>query len=298
MEERYGIPAEDPYGDDLRARIASGWRVLRRLSQISQEVYGLPAKTVLKSRTDIAWKVVHPSRFESEVVNQREDIIFKRRMEYIKNLPGKLAEDYKMMFMLLSSAFRSPISNYGEAYTPWVFDWSCGIDGQRLLRRGQSWVTWFVLHEGPDLFRDQWWNLPHDLEETKNHIRDRLINAWFGTTKISPEDYMRHFLPKEWNDVNEKLHTMQRDYASKIHKALDDKATPGFINASPIRCFSQYAECRQLRVETGVPPIRETLSHVPFHIDFRCPDELFQKHCTVTRERSLAAMASPFSARE
>ncbi|KAF2800299.1 hypothetical protein K505DRAFT_320598 [Melanomma pulvis-pyrius CBS 109.77] len=297
--QRYGIPAEDPYGDVLRARVANGWCVLRRLSNISEDVYSLHAKQVLKSTTDLAWKVVHPSRFKFEVFRQREDLILKRRLEYIKGIPDDLAKDYKLMFMLLSSTFRTSVSNYGDDYKPWIFDWGCGIDGQRLLRRGNSWLTWFVLHEGPDLFWNQWWTLCPEQPQTKNYIRDRSIEAWFGKAKITPEDFIRQFLPREWNDVNEKWHGIQRDYAFKVQKALEERASSGFTDfaaVNPILYFTQYAECRQLREEEGMGPVTETLSRVPFHVDFRCPEELFQKFCAL-REDKTQAMAAQTSAR-
>jgi hypothetical protein len=297
--QRYGIPAEDPYGDALRARVANGWCVLRRLSKISEDVYKMHAKSVLKSTTDLAWKVLHPSRFEFEVFKQREDLILDRRIEYIKNLDCEMAKDYKLLFMLLSSAFRTSISNYGNDHKPWVFDWGCGIDGQRLLRRGNSWLTYFVLHEGPDLFWNQWWAMDPELPTTKNYIRDRSIDAWFGESKITPEEFIAQFLPKEWNDVNEKWHDIQRDYAFKIQKALEERASSGSLNFSavnPIAYFTSYAECRKLRSEAGMAPVKETLDGVPFHIDFRCPEELFQKFCTLREDRAVA-MAAHNSAR-
>jgi hypothetical protein len=297
--QRYGIPAEDPYGDVLRARVANGWRVLRRLSKISEDVYSLDAKRVLKSTSDLAWKVFHPSRFEFEVFKQREDLIGKRRLEYITNLPYEMAKDYKLMFMLLSSAFRTSIANYGDDYKPWIFDWGCGIDGQRLLRRGNSWLTYFVLHEGPSLFWNQWWALDPKLPTTKNYIRDRSIEAWFGKTKITPEDFIAQFLPKEWNDVNEKWHDIQRDHAFKVQKALEERASSGsmgFAAVNPIAYFTSYAECKTLRDEAGMGPAKETLDGVPFHIDFRCPEELFQKFCTLREDRAVA-MAAHNSAR-
>ncbi|KAF2679925.1 hypothetical protein K458DRAFT_313331, partial [Lentithecium fluviatile CBS 122367] len=239
--------------------------------------------------------VVHPSRYRFEVFRQREDLILERRLRYISEMSNELAKDYKLMFMLLSSAFRTSISNQGEDHKPWIFDWSCGIDGQRLLRRGNSWLTWFVLHEGPQLFWDQWWMLPPDAPETKNHIRDRSIEAWFGKTKITPEDFIRQFLPKQWNDVNEKWHDIQRDYAHKIQKAMEEKvaSSSDFTSVNPILYFTQYAECRQLREEVGVPAAPETLSHVPFHIDFRCPEELFQKFCILREEKAFALATQP-----
>ncbi|PSN65317.1 hypothetical protein BS50DRAFT_497039 [Corynespora cassiicola Philippines] len=258
------------------------------------------AKYVLKSTADYAWKVVHPSRFKFEVFRQKEDLILKRRLEYIKELPVELARDYKLMFMLLSSAFRTSVSNYGEDFKPWLFDWGCGIDGQRLLRRGNSWLTWFVLHEGPELFWNQWWSLAPELSSTKNHIRDRSIEAWFGKTKITPEDFIRQFLPKEWNDVDEKAHDIQRDNARTVQKTMEEKAASGlgdFGAVNPIVYFTQYAERRQSRDELEVAPVAETLSHVNFHVDFRCPEELFQKFCAL-REKRAVAMASQSSARE
>ncbi|KAF2186539.1 hypothetical protein K469DRAFT_706529 [Zopfia rhizophila CBS 207.26] len=299
-QQRYGIPAEDPYGNVLRARVANGWCVLRRLSKISEDVYNMNAKSVLRSTTDLAWKVVHPSRFKFEVFRQREDLILKRRLEYIKNIPDELAKDYKLMFMLLSSAFRTSLSNYGDDYKPWIFDWGCGIDGQRLLRRGNSWLTWFVLHEGPTLFWEQWWSLSPGCPKTKNYIRDRSIEAWFGEAKIEPEDFVRQFLPKEWNDVNEKWHSVQRDYAYRVQKAMEEKAasTSGdFTAVNPIVYFTQYAECRQLRAENGIAPVIETLSHVPFHVDFRCPEELFQKFCSLRNERAEVLTSPPRNGR-
>ncbi|KAF2638787.1 hypothetical protein P280DRAFT_470833 [Massarina eburnea CBS 473.64] len=299
-EQRYGIPAEDAYGEELRSRVANGWRVLRRLSGISADVYTLGAKDVLKSRTDLAWKVVHPARYEFEVFKQREDLVLERRLEYIDQLSDDMAKDYKLMFMLLSSAFRTSISNLGDDHKPWIFDWSCGIDGQRLLRRGNSWLTWFVLHEGPQLFWNQWWSLCPDAPGTKNHIRDRSIEAWFGRTKITSEDFIRQFIPDKWNDVNQKWHDIQRDYATQVQKAMEEKAaasSSSFRAVNPIRYFTQYAECRQLRLESGVPAAPETLSRVPFYIDFRCPEELFQKFCTVREEKAMA-MAAQTSARE
>jgi len=299
MSQRYGIPAEDAYGDELREHVTNGWYVLRRLSKISEDVYGLDAKSVLKSTTNLAWKVVRPSRFKFEVFRQREELILARRLEYIKNMPDHMARDYRLMFMLLSSVFRASVSNQGDNYKPWIFDWGCGIDGQRLLRRGKSWLTYFVLHEGPDLFWKQWWAMPAGLPETKNYIRNRSIEAWFGKAKMTPEDFISQFLPREWNDVNEKRHDVQRNYAFQVQKALEGRATCGFTDfrINPISYFSSYAECRQLRKESGIPPVAETLSSVPFHVDFRCPEELFQKFCML-RESRAAAMAGQTSARE
>jgi hypothetical protein len=123
-EQRYGIAAENAEGDGLRARVANGWRILKRLSKISQEVYHLDTKAILKSAPDSAWKdplkLVLRSRFDFEVFRRREELVLKRRVEYIQSLPYWLAMDYKLMFILLSSAFRTSISNLGDEYKPWI----------------------------------------------------------------------------------------------------------------------------------------------------------------------------------
>ncbi|PVH94781.1 hypothetical protein DM02DRAFT_180913 [Periconia macrospinosa] len=294
--ERYGIPAEDPYGDELRGRIANGWRVLGQLSNISKHVYNLGAKDVLKSTKDLAWKAVHPSRYKYELVKQREDMILEKRLQYISSLSRDFARDYKLMFMLLSTAFRTSVDNHGDDHKPWIFDWSCGIDGARLLRQGNSWLTWFVLHEGPQLFWNQWCTLPADAPSTKNHIRDRSIEAWFGLAKITPEDFIRRFLPDKWSDVNEKEHALQRENAAKVQRAIQAQGATGSV-VNPISYFTQYAVCRRLREETGFPPFAETLFHVPFNIDFRCPEEVFQKFRLLKEEKAVA-LATRVSARE
>lgn len=297
-QQRYGIPAEDPFGNALRDRVTNGWRVLRRLAEISHEVYKLDAKDVVKSSTDMAWRFVHPSRFRFEVFKQREELILQRRLKYIQDLPNYLAKDYKIMFTLLSSAFRTSISNIGVEFKPWLFDWGCGIDGQRLLRKGNSWLSYFILHEGPDLFWQQWWSLPSGQPETKNHIRDRSIDAWFCESKITPDEFIREFLPKDWEDVNGKWHDLQRDYACKVQKALEEKAgwpNKDFKSVNPIAYFLQYAKHRQVRDERGIAAPPETLSRIPFHVDFRCPEELFQKFCALQKDRATVMVSQPRS---
>jgi len=154
---RYGIPAEDPFRDELRERVANGWRVFKRLSDISQEVYRItPARLVL-SKKELSLALFNRARLKLLVLEYQENIILERRLDFIKSIPDKDAKDYQLMFLLLSSVFRvSLTTNYGEKYQPWIFDWGHGIDDQRLVRKGESWMTWYILHEGPSLFWQQW----------------------------------------------------------------------------------------------------------------------------------------------
>jgi hypothetical protein len=258
-QQRYGIPAEDAYGDELRARIANGWRVLRRLADISKTVYKPRTKDGHKSHDDFIVRFRCPSR-KLEQDQQKEDTILERRLAYIDSMPPQDAKDYKLMFMLLSSSFRTSISNIGEDHKPWVFDWGSGIDGQRLFRKGSSWLAWFVLSGGPDLFWKQWWTLPRDTPGARNYIRDRAVDIW----ALTPQKLADH----------------QREHARKVQEAINNKAdvSTDFISVNPIPYFTQYAECRLLRWKCGILPAKETMNHVPFHIEFRCPEELLQQH--------------------
>ena len=96
-------------------------------------------------------------------------------------MPERRAQNYKIMFTLLSSAFSTSFSNIGDEYAPWPFDFGDGIDAQRELRKGKTWLSWYLFAQGPDLFWQQWWSLPHSDPRTKNHIRDRAIDAFKQT---------------------------------------------------------------------------------------------------------------------
>ncbi|KAJ4991222.1 hypothetical protein SVAN01_03350 [Stagonosporopsis vannaccii] len=252
MQQRYGIPAEDVEGDVLRARIANGWRVLNQLHKISEEVQDSNASDTSKFR-------ICSSR-KGETSRQMEDLVLERRLAFIDSMPIQDAQDYKLMFMLLSSAFRTSMTNSGEDHKPWMFDWGSGIDGQRLFRKGSSWLAWFVLAKGPTLFWKQWWTLPHASPSTRHYIRDCAIEAWTAT----PQKLVDH----------------QRDHARKIQEAVNSKANVAadFQSVNPIPYFTQYAECRLSRWNSGILPVKETMSHVPFHIEFRCPKEMVQQY--------------------
>lgn len=299
---RYGIPAADAYGDVLRSRIENGWCVLGQLSNISKEIYRLDADLVVKpTNANRAWKLIKPSGYDFEVLQKREGRILERRLEYVGRLSENMIRDYKLMFMLLSSVFRTVVTNHGEEYKPWIFDWGCGIDGRRLLRRGNSWLTWFILHQGPDLFWQQWWALDPTKAETKHYIRDLSIHTWIGKSKKTPEDIIQQCVSEEWRDVDQRWHNTQRDYAYYVQKAVDERIKAmdlDFTAINPIMYFTQYAEIRQSREESGAAPILETLAHVPFNVDFRCPEELFQRFSLVKEEKAFLLPSEPREARE
>lgn len=268
-QQRYGIPAEDAYGNELRARIANGWRVLRKLADISKSVHGTSASDTSKSASKFTLRLLCPSR-NIEHDRKKEDRVLERRLVYIDSMPLQDTKDYKLMFMLLSSSFRTSTSNIGEDHKPWVFDRGSGIDGQRLFRKDSSWLAWFVLANGPELFWKQWWTLPSNSSGAKNYIRDRAVDAWAGTSQ--------------------KLVEHQRDHARKIQEAINNKAdvSAEFLSINPISYFTQYAECRLSRWKSGILPAKETMSHVPFHVEFQCPQELVQQRQLLLQGKQVA----------
>jgi hypothetical protein len=276
LQSRYGIPAEDPYGNTLRDRVVSGWRVLRDLSNISRQEYGTYAKGTRNSPADIANKVFRPSHFKLEASKHVEDTILQKRLEYVAQLEPKRAQDYKLMFTLLSNAFSTSFSNIGEDHVPWPFDFGGGIDGQRELRTGRTWLSWYVLAEGPDLFWQQWWSLPHSDTSTKNYIRDHAI--------------------EDFKSTPEKLSDHQRMLARSLQVAVNERALlySDFDQSNPIHYFSLYAGQRLRNRQAGLPPAREILEHVPFLVNFRCPEEVVKRHEAVEEQRNIARASQPW----
>jgi hypothetical protein len=276
LQSRYGIPAEDSFGDALRDRVASGWRVLRDLSNISRAAYCLNAKGTRKSPTHLANKIFRPTHSKLETLIHTEDMILQKRLEYLAQLGPRQAQDYKVMFVLLSSAFSTSISNIGEEHRPWPFDFGDGIDGQRALRKGKTWLSWFVLAEGPDLFWQQWWSLSDSDSATRYYIRDRAIEVF--------------------TDTPVKLSNHQRMLARTFQEAVNEQALleSEFDESNPVRYFAQYAEHRLRRRQAGLPPAPEILGNVPFLINFKCPQEVVKRHEEVEEERNASRANQPW----
>ncbi|KAF2029509.1 hypothetical protein EK21DRAFT_67545, partial [Setomelanomma holmii] len=209
-----------------------------------------------------------PAQFKLEAVKHTEDVILQKRLANLFRLSHEGAQDYKLLLTLLSSAFSTSISNVGDTHEPWPFDFGNGIDGQRALRKGKTWLSWYILSEGPDLFWHQWWSLPHNNIRTQNHIRDRAIHAFRSTP--------------------EKLSNHQRTLARTLQDAVNHKAAIDFEFSewSPVRHFARYAKHRLQRREAGLPPAREILGHVPFLVNFRCPEEVVSRYEVVEAEKN------------
>ncbi|KAJ9648290.1 hypothetical protein H2201_000588 [Coniosporium apollinis] len=259
--EEFGIPAESEAGDALRERAEKGWRVLSELSLISQEVYRLPVRRVrLLPPKERLKRVFGSSRYPSaaskplEILERRERMILEQRLLYLKRLDAQIISDYRFMYSLLLAAVRTNHDPPSAAIMGhnWTrkndvaldrFDWS-GDHGRR-LHKGNSWVNWFIMHEGPTLFWKQW---KGDMEE--NFVRDRVLHAWNGRL--------------------EQQIAIERDTVCDIENLLT--AVSGFKVYCPMDVlgeFEEHARHRIARVRAGQPGPKETLEDVPYWIDFR-----------------------------
>ncbi|OCK76996.1 hypothetical protein K432DRAFT_359401 [Lepidopterella palustris CBS 459.81] len=225
------------------------------------------------SKKELSLAVFNPPRFKLLVEEHRENMILERRLTYIASLPDKLAMDYKLMFLLLSSVFRMSLeSTLDNDYKPWIFDLGFGIDGPGLLRKGNSWMTWYILHEGPSMFWEQWWLQPRDDPGTQSWVCDRSIAAWLRDTTSS--------------------HSLQRKVAHKIQETIEARAgTFSESDSNPIPYFTRYAEHRRSRIANGEPDPDETMDQVPFHVDFRCPEKPKGRFC-FSKQRDISIVRS------
>ncbi|KAL1596533.1 hypothetical protein SLS60_009180 [Paraconiothyrium brasiliense] len=262
---RMGIPAEDALGSEFRIRVATGWRILRRLSNIAKEVYRLDAKEVLSiSQKKASWIMAQTSRYEAEIVRLREELILRRRLKYARSISVRDTQDYIIMFTLLSGMWRvrkpdDPSTNHDPT---WPFDFGHGIDAARTIRKGESWVTWFILYVGPQLFWQQWWLLPAEAPRTMNHVRECAIETFFAPCGSKDNAPNRG---DEFVDPHEDLHNIQRQCAEKVQRVFDEKSGRRAQYLHMIY-FRKYVQQR------GPPdrasPIEETLDSVPCFIDF------------------------------
>ena len=263
-----GIRAEDTDGDALRARISNGWRVLGRLSQIAKDVYASDAKAVLPL-SEAALKKLHPSNYKAKLAQRTENAILAKRLQYISEMESRDAQDYIIMFTMLSKVFcvNTPwCEPLGPSSSPpWIFDFGQGIDAPRLVRLGESWMTWFILQQGPQLFWEQWWRrrMSKPSRGAKgDYVRRRALEAFLDKPKINEQDLARP-PGEEWKDANKDWHDEQRRMAGAVQAAIKERGG-GDIQRT-LRYFPSYHNyiVARGREEYSI------MDCVPFTINFR-----------------------------
>ncbi|OCK77939.1 hypothetical protein K432DRAFT_104708 [Lepidopterella palustris CBS 459.81] len=158
----YGFPANSPDGDQIRQRIAHGFRILRQLSNIAREVNATPARKLPKIRHVVVSRLL---RGGSEEVKRRENMILKRRNLLYENLGRMEIEDFLLMRELVRGAFitvtRAPVDELNQLLGPGHLT-KCDLLplGDRPAASSDtmaSWADWYILSSGTSLFWDQWW---------------------------------------------------------------------------------------------------------------------------------------------
>ncbi|KAG9194291.1 hypothetical protein G6011_04326 [Alternaria panax] len=242
----YRIPAEAPGGDSLRKRVAKGWDILRELYLISQDVR--------RSYTEdeLAQQNQQSPRYSLNACKMKEDVVQQRRLDYVHGLCSYQVRDYILLTTLLPCVSSMSKAKLGEEYEPWIFDGGDSFDALRSFRDGITWLSWFVLAEGLHIFWAQWWSLPADL--ARHYIARRAVDTYKA---LDPAliDYQRM--------LTKRLHDVICDVGEyKMHD---------YGNLKPHLYFPYVAKGkRPLRDYRA----RETLQHVPFLAQFRCPDDV------------------------
>jgi hypothetical protein len=125
-------------------------------------------------------------------IEKREHLVWKRSTQLIGGLSDEESSDYGLLHSLLFWIFESetPLNLSHELYgedAPHVifafdFDWDeehSGYSNTVNLVHANSWVNRYLLHEGPDLFWNQW-KCEHGgvQDQNQHYIRDALRLAW------------------------------------------------------------------------------------------------------------------------
>jgi hypothetical protein len=199
-----------------------------------------------------------------KMTEKLEVVILQRRKDYLLSIPQSDIEDFRLMLPIFNACFRTNQDGtpYPRAFKPDFFDWggNCDSRGHR-VNSGDSWVNWFVLHEGPLLFWKQW--CPPSLydEDRKYLVRRRLLQAWHqrGYKQIEAE-----------TTTGQQLERFFRMKAGIVATG----GRPGRLT-DPMPYFNEYLvdENGEKKSEEDLT-VEETLDKIPYFIDFRGDPEL------------------------
>ncbi|KIV99969.1 uncharacterized protein PV09_08480 [Verruconis gallopava] len=208
------IMSIDPLGDELRSRLANGWCIVKKLSNISQAVYSPPVTRLANSFNAQTWSHIQSSLHsrlalgkgretqDFAFISQKEEMIATRRREYIASLSKADAASYMLLIRLLSKAIRyhprfesaansalavintalaRKLSRYfdypgkfRDKYI-WYTDWLNDTPCPIT-----PWVLWAVLHIGPDPFFVQWTSRYEQEEPKADHVAELITSLTEG----------------------------------------------------------------------------------------------------------------------
>ncbi|KAH8664641.1 hypothetical protein BX600DRAFT_464783 [Xylariales sp. PMI_506] len=252
-----GLPAESDAADEVRSRVANGWRVMQLISNIYRDVYRLSG--VDGPDCDLPWRELHSlvdiygiSRSET---SRREHEVYTRAICLVDRLQPSDCMDFLLLFHPLVDAFRCTgleecrynwhwIDSRQILTRPYFFDCKTrpassyhqfrqlGAEGRivddscsyRHLDKGNAWLTSFILREGPSLFWEQWQRRPmttayQPREDTPRH-------RWLKPPSISDHDahWIRDRIRNAWNKKTQPQAHIERECSSRIWFALYQRA--------------------------------------------------------------------------
>ncbi|KAI1496977.1 hypothetical protein F5X99DRAFT_44494 [Biscogniauxia marginata] len=203
------IPAEDDFGDELRARLAGAWCVLQRIGDAYRAVYALS-----KQQEEDEGETI-PATFEA-----REALVYERVLALIERLEPNRCEAFCLLAYLLLSAFEDKslpeytswrqyltfhVAQEGEPsyfldcrprlkavrQPPRRSVLSLGGGGEPRFKdvvvdsrhpdRGNTWVWSFLFREGAEAFRWQWiggGGGESDLAAAEGHVAKKMAWQW------------------------------------------------------------------------------------------------------------------------
>jgi F-box domain len=194
-----------------------------------------------------------------QAIRQNEAIILHRRKEYLLSIPQADIEDFRLMFTVFTACLlrNQDGTPYPHAFKPDFFDWggNCDSRGHR-VDSGESWVNWFILHEGPLVFWRQW--CPPTIYDDD---RSRSV---------------RTLLLKSWDERGYKQIEAETNAAQSIELFLRSKTGIAAIGGPPGRAtdpapyFREYLTNKDGGLRTdGDLDVDDALDDIPYFIDFR-----------------------------
>jgi hypothetical protein len=277
-----GAAAEDPVGDELRERVFKGFRILRMFANIARDAESVPLDELPLPQLAITAQHEHSKSFHvvqrsvphyrrkslitstayciskrwsqaqestrlallsSDMIREwrKELWILETRENVLRELWPENACYFQDMFFFVRAAF-SRMDKQDKH-----FDW----DEKGYKQLDDSWVSWYILREGPRLFWEQWW-VNRDQTEARP-IVEEVEDAWDSRPSV--------------------LAKMERESCRRLFETLVELArdayplNSGLSRPQPWTFFTEYGRAFERRLRAVESHPQEILDRVSFHVD-------------------------------
>ncbi|KAF2489672.1 hypothetical protein BU16DRAFT_162560 [Lophium mytilinum] len=280
-----GAAAEDPVGEELRERVFKGFRILRLFSNVARDAESVPLdelpqiaiaaqndhskpfhvvqravphfrrKSLITStayciskRWSQAQESTRLALLSSDMIREwrKELWILETRENFLRQMWPEYACYFQDMFFFVKASF-SHLDKQDKH-----FDWGFEKGSKRL---DDSWVSWYILREGPRLFWEQWWANRDNPEVPP--ILEEIEDAWDGRPPV--------------------LAKMERESCRRLFETLDDLAQDAYpynpiatvFRPQPWTFFAEYGLAFERRLRAVERHPEEILERVAFHVDMK-----------------------------